>query len=141
MYAGPQADAEPHLTPFDNIEAIMIEDGNVPYTEIADATGTGLKSPLCEPGFVHMHYTSGLQVWNITAQRQIYDLFNKKIQKNPAFSSSAVVMEDYSHEGVAAFEPATSAYPWRDRSLLRYDMSLLNLEITRLILAVEVSFP
>ncbi|OTA57985.1 Glucooligosaccharide oxidase [Hypoxylon sp. EC38] len=120
VYVGSKEDAQQYLTPFDNIETISIDDGNVPYPEIADVTLTGASSGLCTPGYVHNHATSYLQVWNATAQRQIYDLYHERINENSQWFNSFVVMEDYAHAGVAAVDPASSAYPWRDFSLLSY---------------------
>lgn len=122
VYVGSKEDAQPYLTAFDDIEAIDVQDGNVPYPQIADVTLTGELSGLCTPGYTHNHATSYLQAWNATAQRQIYSLYHQKISENPEWVNSFVVMEDYSHEGVAAVDPASSAYPWRDYSLLRFVM-------------------
>ncbi|KAI1350304.1 Glucooligosaccharide oxidase [Xylaria sp. FL0043] len=119
-YVGSAEDAQQYLTPFDAIEAIDVEDGNVPYPQIADVTMTGASSALCVAGFVHNHATAYLKTWNVTAQRQIYDLFRKNVNENAEWFNSSVVMEDYSHEGVAAVDPASSAYPWREFSLLTY---------------------
>ncbi|CAJ2508335.1 Uu.00g133610.m01.CDS01 [Anthostomella pinea] len=120
VYIGSEADAQQYLVPFDAIEAIDVQHGSVPYPEIAEVTLTGASSGLCTPGFVHNHATSYLQTWNSTAQRQIYDLFSRKINENAQWFNSTVVMEDYAHEGVGAVDPATSAYPWREYSLLSY---------------------
>ncbi|KAL4783255.1 FAD-binding domain-containing protein, partial [Aspergillus varians] len=117
-YAGPESEAQQYLDAFDAIDPIHTEAGTAPYNRIAAATGTGMDAPGCRPGNVHMHCTAALQTWNVTAQRQIYDLFREKIQAQPAFAGSIVIMEDYAHERVAAIDGASSAYPWRDRSLL-----------------------
>ncbi|KAI1455542.1 FAD-binding domain-containing protein [Annulohypoxylon moriforme] len=85
-----EMDTQVLLIPLDSIEAVITEDGNVPYPEVAEA------SWLCDYGLQHMHYY------------------------RPVFKRSAVVMEDYSHEGVVIIDPATSSYPWRDRSLLSF---------------------
>lgn len=100
---------------------MTVEDGSVAYPEIAQATGTGAVGWLCRPGYVHIHYSAGTQIWDVNAQRRIYELFNRNVQHDAAYRTSAVVMEDYSQEGVRAVDPASSAYPWRDRSLLRYE--------------------
>lgn len=92
----------------------------MPYPQIADVTMTGASSGLCVPGLVHNHATAYLKTWNATAQRQIYDLYREKVNSDALWSNSSVVMEDYSHEGVAAVDPASSAYPWREFSLLSY---------------------
>lgn len=138
MYAGPEGEAQALLAPFDNIEPISVEAGQVPFTEVADVCGMGEDSWLCDYGLVHMHYSAGLRVWNITAQRQIYNLFNQKLAERPqVFSRSAVVMEDYSHEGVVSIHPSSSAYPWRDRSLLRYDSNYKR-EVVRLFAYIDI---
>ncbi|KAL3477599.1 FAD-binding domain-containing protein [Aspergillus californicus] len=117
-YAGPEEEAQQYLDAFDKINAIHSEGGTAPYNEIAAVTGTGMDAPGCNVGNVHMHCTAALQVWNATAQRQIYDLYRGNIQKYPVFSRSIVIMEDYAHERVAAIDAASSAYALRDRSLL-----------------------
>ncbi|KAI1433774.1 FAD-binding domain-containing protein [Xylaria sp. CBS 124048] len=120
IYAGPQDEAQVLLTPFDLLGPVSTQDGNVPYTEIANVCGMGEDSWLCDYGLVHMHYSAGTQIWDVAAQREIYILFNRNVLERPEFSRSAVVMEDYSHAGVIAIDPKTSSYPWRDRSLLNF---------------------
>lgn len=74
---------------------------------------------LCGKGLTRHVGTAGLQVYNITTQRQIYDLFNKKIAEYPAFAAdTAVIMEGYSIENVRNKDPKASAYPLRDDYLL-----------------------
>lgn len=120
VYRGSKEEAQPYLDAFDAIEAVSTEDGDVPYPEVPGVSGTGMNSALCDYGLNHVHYPAGLKVWNVTTQRQIYDLYNERIREYPEFQRTTVNMEDYSHEGVDAIDPDTSAYPWRDRGLLRY---------------------
>ncbi|RAL62718.1 hypothetical protein DID88_004561 [Monilinia fructigena] len=103
---------------FDRIPAESVEDGNVPYSGIPDATGTGLDQPLCAKGYEHVHSTNYLNVWNITTLREVYDLFQSKITEQPLLRDSIVMLEDYSTVGVRAVDSRTSAFPWRDRALL-----------------------
>ncbi|KAB8293737.1 hypothetical protein EYC80_009222 [Monilinia laxa] len=117
-YAGPQKDAQKYFEAFDRIPAESVEDGNVPYSGIPDATGTGLDQPLCAKGYEHVHSTNYLNVWNITTLREIYDLFQSKITEQPLLRGSIVMLEDYSTVGVRAVDSRTSAFPWRDRALL-----------------------
>ncbi|KAH8588215.1 FAD-binding domain-containing protein [Bisporella sp. PMI_857] len=117
-YAGPQKDAMKYFAPFDKIPAESIEDGNIPYTKIADATGSGMDQPLCAKGYEHVHSTTYLDTWNVTAQRQIYNLFQQKITQQPLLAGSIIMLEDYSTVGVKAIDPKTSAFPWREHSLL-----------------------
>ena len=67
-----------------------------------------------------MHNTAGLRNWNITATRAIYDLFAYNVALHPEWSRSTVTMEDYAHDGVLAVDPASTAYPWRERLLLNF---------------------
>ena len=65
-----------------------------------------------------MQFPAGLQVYNITTQRAILDLFASKVLANPAAAYSFVVMEAYAVQGVRAVDPASSAYALRDDHLL-----------------------
>lgn len=125
-YTGSQGDAEPYLAPFIDLGYIpgTSKDGNVPYPDIASAMQTGIEDPLCEPGLERITSTANLQVWNITTQRQIYELFKNKINEYPDLSTSWVVLEQYSVGAVRAVDPATSAYPFRDDNLLVYVLLL-----------------
>ncbi|KAL4938555.1 hypothetical protein BDV06DRAFT_225881 [Aspergillus oleicola] len=120
VYSGSPEELQTYLDPFDAIPAITVESGTAPYNGISDATGTGLNSELCQPGLTHIHDTTGLVNWNVTANRAIYDLFAQNIALHPEWSRSAVVMEDYAHAGVLAVDPETAAYPWRERHMLNY---------------------
>ncbi|KAL7624848.1 hypothetical protein AAE478_004062 [Parahypoxylon ruwenzoriense] len=113
-YSGSQDDAQKYLIPFDNIEAVSVDDGNVPYPQIPGLTGSGLDDFVCGSGYQHMNAQVGTFVWNVTTQRQIYDLFNQKIREQPALNRSSINMEGYSTAGVKAVDAKTSGFPWRD---------------------------
>ncbi|XDG04741.1 hypothetical protein ABKA04_004356 [Annulohypoxylon sp. FPYF3050] len=100
VYAGPQAEGEPLFEPFDQLGPVSMVDGTIPYKEINDIMGGGVDSPLSE--------------------RQIYDLFNKKIAEHPELGSTRVLHEGYAVEGVRNIKPEDSAYPLRDDYLLMY---------------------
>ncbi|RAH47729.1 FAD-binding oxidoreductase [Aspergillus brunneoviolaceus CBS 621.78] len=119
-YSGPEAAAQPHLAPFDALHPLRVDDGNVPYTEIPNAQKTGVNDSICAHGLAHMVSTAGLQVYNVTAQRAIYDVFSEMLRSIPAFNASVVLMEGYSLQGVLAVDPASSAYPFRDDYLLMW---------------------
>ena len=79
-----------------------------------------MDQPLCAKGFEHVHSTTYLDVWNVTSQRQIYDLFQQKITQQPLVAGSIIMLEDYSTIGVKAVDPKTSAFPWRERNLMTF---------------------
>ncbi|RAL17397.1 FAD-binding oxidoreductase [Aspergillus homomorphus CBS 101889] len=119
-YAGSEEEAQELLAPFDALGPLNITGGNVPYPEIANAQKTGLNDPVCAHGFERIVSTAGLQIYNVTAQRAIYDAFDDMIQTYPAFNGSVVLMEGYPVDGVLKVDPALSAYPWRDDYLLTW---------------------
>ncbi|KEY64676.1 hypothetical protein S7711_02876 [Stachybotrys chartarum IBT 7711] len=117
-YAGPQADAEAYLGPFDSLGPINVTDGNVPYPEALHAVGTGLDDPMCDHGVNHIVGTAGTQLYNITTQRAVFELFREKIAEYPGLVATYVVMEAYSLGAVLAKDPDSSAFPMRDDYLL-----------------------
>lgn len=97
---------------------MAVDEGNVPFTSISDILISGLESDLCAPSKVHITGTAGLQVYNVTVQRQLYDLYNKKVAKEPLLSGTKLVHEGYAVEGVLRGKPEDSAFPLRDDNLL-----------------------
>lgn len=120
IYAGPQQDAEPHLAPFESINSIIRSENNVPYTEISRLLGGAEDSDLCAKGKKHITSTAGLQVYNISAERLLYDLYNQKVGEHPGLSDTKLVHQGYSVLGVSRQDPDDSAYPLRDDYLLMY---------------------
>lgn len=92
------------------------------YPDISDVLGSGLASDLCAANRTHIVSTAGLQVYNVTAQRQIYDLFNRKVVQHPGLGATRAVHEGYSVEGVRRANADQSAYPLREDNLLMYVM-------------------
>jgi len=118
VYAGPQVEAEPLLAPFDQLDPASMIDGNIPYKEVNDAMGGGVNSTLCAPNRTHIVGTAGLQVYNVTTERQIYDLFNSSVAEHPELGGTRVLHEGYAVQGVRDIPSADSAYPLRDDFLL-----------------------
>ncbi|KAL5341456.1 FAD-binding domain-containing protein [Aspergillus crustosus] len=110
-YAGSESEAQSHLTPFDKLNPLSVIDGNVPYPSVPDIQGTGIHNATCAKGFERITGPAGLQVYNVTTQRHIYELFNRNLAAHPEFNASGVVMEGYSVAGVRAVDGDSSAYP------------------------------
>ena len=106
------------MAPFDQLGAVSEQGGNIPYTEVSAVLGGGLDSDLCAKNKTHIVATAGLQVYNVTAQRQIYDLFNQRVAEHPELGTARLVHEGYSVEGVRNIDPDRSAYPLRGDHLL-----------------------
>ncbi|KAI1407923.1 hypothetical protein F5Y13DRAFT_183040 [Hypoxylon sp. FL1857] len=120
VYAGPKAEADPLLSPFDLLDPVSVQEDSVPYTEVSDAVASGLTSELCAPNRTHIIGTAGLQVYNITTQRLIYDSFNKRVAQHPELANTRVVHEGYSVEAVRNGKSDNSAFPLRNDYLLMY---------------------
>lgn len=117
-YAGPESAAAPFLEPFDALDPATMIDGTIPYKDVNDAMGGGMNSTLCEPNRIHVVGTAGLQVYNVTTERQIYDLYNEKVTEHPELGTTRVLHEGYSVKGVRDYPSEDSAYPLRDDYLL-----------------------
>ncbi|KAI4864936.1 FAD-binding domain-containing protein [Hypoxylon rubiginosum] len=117
-YAGPASAAEEVLRPFNAIEAISEEMGDVPYPELVvpqDSASSSITSGS------YAISTVSLQTYNITAQRQIYDIFNRKAALYPELGVTArLYHEGYATAGVQAINPASTAYPHRDEHHLAF---------------------
>ncbi|KAI6085187.1 FAD-binding domain-containing protein [Hypoxylon rubiginosum] len=117
-YAGPASEVEHILRPFNAIEAISDEMGDVPYPEIHGPQDTATSS---FPSGPYVMSTVMLQTYNITAQRQLYDLFNRNAALYPELGANALLMiEGYATAGVQAIDPISTAYPHRDEFHLAF---------------------
>ncbi|KAK3936557.1 hypothetical protein QBC46DRAFT_366841 [Diplogelasinospora grovesii] len=120
LYDGAQEDAEPALKPFDDLGPLSVDEVNVPYSVINDYVGGSIDGWLCEPNKTHIIGTAGLQTFNVTAMRAIYDLYNHKVVQHPQLGDTRVLVEGYSVQGVLSFPSDDSAYPLRDDYILTY---------------------
>ncbi|KAL4763198.1 FAD-binding oxidoreductase [Aspergillus foveolatus] len=108
-YRGPVEEAAPLLAPFDAIPALFEESGDLPYPGIAATQGLDSE-----------------RVYNVTAERRIFESFRRRIGSNRALARGGVIEHDgYSSAGVEAFDPYNSAYPFRsDRHLLLINIGI-----------------
>ncbi|KAK2038886.1 FAD-binding domain-containing protein [Colletotrichum somersetense] len=114
-YRGNAQEATEYLAPFTKIESVYQESGDVSYPEISVAQQTDENAFICQDGHTRLTATAGLQVYNLTAERQIFDSFTKCITSNPELAAGGNVLhEGYSTKAVQAQNPADSAYPFRD---------------------------
>ena len=113
-YRGTAAEADKYLAPFNKIESVSSESGDVPYPQISVAQGNSEDSPVCQDNHVRITATAGLQVYNITAEQQIFDGFKHRAATNPELASGGDILhEGYSTKAVDAQNPDDSSYPFR----------------------------
>lgn len=65
-----------------------------------------------------MRFPIDFQNYNLHAMRQVYDLFNQKMQDNPALNNSMFALESYSVQGVQAVRAETTAFALREDTIL-----------------------
>lgn len=81
-YRGSAEAAQKHLAPFNEIRSVYEESGDLPYPEISVAQATDENSFMCRHGYTRVTATAGLQVYNVTAKRQIFDGFTRRAVSN-----------------------------------------------------------
>ncbi|KAL8780238.1 MAG: hypothetical protein Q9213_006560 [Squamulea squamosa] len=113
-YRGTAEVAEQYLAPFNAIEAVYDEYGDVPYPGVSLAQGNGEDDFICQDNEVRITSTAGLQVYNLTAEHQIYDGFKQRAASNPKLAAGCGILhEGYSTEAVDNKNSNDSAYPFR----------------------------
>lgn len=113
-YRGSAEAAEKLLDPFNAIGAAWEEYGDLPYPEISVAQQTDVNAFICQHDYVRITATAGLQVYNVTAERQIYQGFVERLATNPKLAAGGSILhEGYSTAGVTAQNSDGSAYPFR----------------------------
>lgn len=64
--------------------------------------------------------TSGVKVYNVTATREVYQLYQQYLDRYPQLSNSYVAHEGYSNAAVRSFRAEDSAFPFREYNHLLY---------------------
>ena len=125
------------LAPFYALQPVFATNETLPYPGVAHAAGSGLSDPVCQPNISSWSiFPVGLQNYNVTTNRAIYNLYKEMINKYPTMGSASVVQfENYAQQGVQAVDPDSTAYPHREDYLLVYVH--LNQPITQ----TPLSFP
>lgn len=108
------------LAPLYALNPVAASKETVPYTGAAHAGGAGVTDAVCQPGGSWRLYPVGLQTYNISTNRAIFDLYRDMVNKHPAMTSSIVQFEGYPQEGVKAVEPDSTAYAHRGDNFLVY---------------------
>lgn len=112
-YAGPAADAEKLLGPFNTIKAIQVGSREVSYPVVS---GTDVAK--C-PGAKRAIASVMTLEYNVTTERMLYNLFNKNIAKYPELAPSAYLWhEGYATAGMQAIPSDSTAYPHREENHL-----------------------
>jgi FAD/FMN-containing dehydrogenase len=127
-FRGSAADAAQYFTPFDAIATVSTDSGDVPYPDLAHSQNVGLDDISCTGSAERLITTTGLRVFNITAEQQIFDSFKKRIAEQPSLATyTFIIHEGYSTQAVEDKNPANSAYPFRaDRHVTQFQGNLAS---------------
>ena len=113
QYAGPGAEAEKLLAPFNAIGAIAEDMGDVPYPTVF-----GVTSATCPPAKRAMSTVMTLE-YNITTERALYDHYVAKVAEYPEIAPTAYLFyEGYATAGYQAIPSDSTAYPHREENHL-----------------------
>ena len=119
LYFGTAAQALPYFKPFLDLGPVSVINGSTLYKDLAhEVYKSAPGQALCLAGSTKHLVPVGLQTYNATANRQIYNLFAEMVTTAPSFNGSYVQFEGYAIEGVKAVDPASTAYPHREDNLL-----------------------
>ncbi|ROT38916.1 FAD-binding domain-containing protein [Sodiomyces alkalinus F11] len=122
-YNGPADEAEEFLAPFNAIESISDEMGDVPYPEIVDPQDTGEAS--CGSG-QFAFATVLLQTYNVTTERELYNHFNETAARYPELATVArLYHQGYATKAIREIDYDSTAYPHRDEILLALFLTLV----------------
>lgn len=112
-YVGPAADAEKLLESFNAIKAIQVDSSEASYPIVAGADATDC------PGVTREISSVMILEYNVTIERTLYTLFNKKIAEYPELAPSAYLWhEGYATAGMQAIPSDSTAYPHREENHL-----------------------
>ncbi|KAI1811313.1 hypothetical protein GGS20DRAFT_563641 [Poronia punctata] len=112
-WRGSAEEAEAILAPFNAIPAYYNESGDTTLPGISVIQGTNLDSGACYKNNTWISATSTLIEYNVTAERQLYELYNDYADRYPELLGS-VTHEGYANAGMKAVADEDSAYAWRE---------------------------
>ncbi|KAF3769586.1 FAD-binding domain-containing protein [Cryphonectria parasitica EP155] len=117
-YAGGATAAAPYIDPFKAFGPVASTEGQVPYDQISNVSGTGVASPLCAHGTQRMQFSCDLLTYNVTTNREMYELYRNMTLAEPSLVATSVVFESYSLQGIKAVPGNSTAYPHRGDNLI-----------------------
>lgn len=90
-----------------------------PYTDLTTWLGNTLTSPPCQKtGLVNILFPVDVELYDLSAQRKVYDLFSSVTHQLPALNRSVIFYEGYPVEGVKAVPSDQTAYANRADNVL-----------------------
>ncbi|KAI2624769.1 putative FAD-dependent oxygenase [Xylaria nigripes] len=109
-----------YTSPFRAIGPVSSEAMSGTYQDLAAWTGISLDSPPCQKaGLANPRFPIYLQEYDVAAQREAYDMFAANVGgANSPYNASIFMFEAYPQQGVRAIGGNSTAFAFRDDSLL-----------------------
>ncbi|KAB8220157.1 FAD-binding domain-containing protein [Aspergillus novoparasiticus] len=108
-----------YTTPFHSLGPISIEPQNGSYTDLAAWVGITTTSGPCQKnGAMNPRFPVYLETYNVTAQKEAYEVFAEGVRGSSVFNNSLVTFDGYSTEGVKSIDAGSTAFAFRDANVL-----------------------
>ncbi|KAI1188078.1 FAD-binding domain-containing protein [Nemania serpens] len=92
-----------YTKPFHGLNPVVATAGTGTYTDLTTWLDNTLTSPPCQKaGLVNMLFPVDVELYDVSAQRKVYDLFSSVTHQTPALNRSVIFFEGYPVEGVKA---------------------------------------
>ncbi|KAL8669581.1 MAG: hypothetical protein Q9168_005836 [Polycauliona sp. 1 TL-2023] len=118
-FAGTPEAAQPYFDYFNGLQPVATRRWNsLSPTEIQPAAGQDIDSSTCAHGSTWRLLPLGLKKYNVTANRQVYELFKQLVAEHPDFNRTVGQFESYALQGMKAVDPNSTAYANRGDDIL-----------------------
>jgi hypothetical protein len=108
-----------YTKPFHDIGPLSIQPQAGTYKDLAAWTGIALDQPPCQnAGFANPRFPIYLQSYNVTAQKNAWDMYAPAISGSSVFNNSIFMFEGYSVQGVHMIPSTSSAFAFRSENIL-----------------------
>ncbi|KAI1320500.1 FAD-binding domain-containing protein [Xylariaceae sp. FL0255] len=118
IYDGPTETARSYAKPLHDIGPLNVQAGEATIHELAVLSYQDLDGPGCAYGLTSLRYPIGLDSYNISAVRKVYNEIDETFRKVPEIAGSFFLLEGYATQGVRAVDPKTTAFPHRSDKIL-----------------------
>ncbi|KAG6362865.1 hypothetical protein INS49_007960 [Diaporthe citri] len=108
-----------YTAPFDALEPTTTNAASGSYTDIPTWTAMSLDDIICQDaGTAGLRFPVDLEVYNVTALQNAYNLFATATQETPALNGSIFLFEGYTLQGVQSVPHESTAVSYRGDRLL-----------------------
>lgn len=119
LYEGTAEEAEQYLGLYRAIGPESATLVDAVYHDFARLVGFSKQDAACSEGLLHVQrFPADLEVYNITAQKEMLVKFGDMVAANPFLNNSFYIFENYGHTAVKAVPDQSTAYPDRFNAYL-----------------------